>query len=238
MLQVLPALGAAWWITDSSNGPGGLTYGLDITPQDQTALQQGWVLERAVDVRESDTPGNNHSLPRNRVSAAADAVDSAVDVAPVAVASVVAADRRIIGRAVVGRAVIAAADHARSDSAHVGTCGGTFPAARGSADDDGSGGRRDDTRTQRRDEQQDGKRRKMRFHGVKEGWLDRELGGSGLADGSEGGGVSLCLGLVDVAVAVGIHFGEEFGDATLAVGNLAVFRKRHGAVMVEVALGK
>lgn len=31
----------AWWITDLSNGADGLTYGLDISPQDQTALQQG-----------------------------------------------------------------------------------------------------------------------------------------------------------------------------------------------------
>ena len=54
----------AWWITDLSNGADGLTYGLDISPQDQTALQQGWVLEMAVDVRESDTPRNNSSLPR------------------------------------------------------------------------------------------------------------------------------------------------------------------------------
>src|SRR4051812_35108201 len=73
---------------------------------------------------------------------------------------------------------------------------------------------------------------------VGSGWLGRGPGGSALANSSERGGVGLGLGLVDVAVAVGVHFGEEFGDSALAVGDPAVFRKRHGAVMVEVALGK
>ena len=40
------AKAGAWWITDSSNGMDGVSYGLDLMPQDQAELKKGWLKRR------------------------------------------------------------------------------------------------------------------------------------------------------------------------------------------------
>ena len=53
-----------WWITDRSNGMDGVSYGLDITPEDQSVLKEGWLIEVELDLQESDTPQGNSRQPQ------------------------------------------------------------------------------------------------------------------------------------------------------------------------------